>query len=282
MARNAEKGQTMLNRFYMAKQQEGKFKALRPYLASECKDLGRAEKWRRQIINEIVKKVSQIQNAGLGEYRIRDLNDEINKLMREKGHWEDHIIQLGGTDHRKLGPKMLDHDGKELPGNRGYKYYGVAKDLPGVRDLWAQEPPKPAKRTRGELARLVDADYYGYRDDDDGVLFLQEAEEERRAVADALERWQGAREQGARGGEERNIYAVGADTDSEGEGEGETREGAVERTEGEDTYVKVPTQEEVEAALLRRRKMELLEKYASETLMAQGEEAKTLLGLTNC
>ena len=276
MARNAEKGQTMLNRFYMAKQQEGKVKALRPYLASECKDLGRSEKWRRQVINEIVKKVSQIQNAGLGEYRIRDLNDEINKLMREKGHWEDHIIELGGTDHRKHGPKMLDHEGRELPGNRGYKYYGVAKDLPGVRDLWAQEPPKPAKRTRGELGRLVDADYYGYRDDDDGVLILQEAEEERRAMADALDRWQG--ERGERGGEEGNIYAVGADSDSEGEGE--TR-GAAEREEGEESYVKVPTQEEVEEALLRRRKMELLEKYASETLLAQGEEAKTLLGLTN-
>ena len=277
MARNAEKGQTMLNRFYMAKQQEGKFKALRPYLATECKDLGRAEKWRRQVINEFVKKVSQIQNAGLGEYRIRDLNDEINKLMREKGHWEDQIIELGGTDHRKHGPKMLDHDGRELPGNRGYKYYGVSKDLPGVRDLWAQEPPKPTKRTRGELGRLVDADYYGYRDDDDGVLLLQEAEEERRVMAEALERWQGEREQGGRGAEERNIYAVRADSDSEGE----TREGVAEPMEGEDNYMKVPTQEEVEEALLRRRKMELLEKYASETLMAQGEEAKTLLGLTN-
>ena len=277
MARNAEKGQTMLNRFYMAKQQEGKVKHLRPYLASECNDVYRCEKWRRQIIGEVVKKVSQIQNAGLGEYRIRDLNDEINKLMREKGHWEDRILELGGTDYNKTGPKMLDHEGKELPGNRGYKYYGVAKDLPGVRDLWAQEPPKPAKRTRGELARLVDADYYGYRDDDDGVLVLREAEEERRAVAESLDRWQGEVQEGVTGGEERNIYAVGADSDSDGERD--TRDGVTERVEGEESYVQVPTQEEVEQALLRRRKMELLEKYASETLTAQGEEAKTLLGM---
>ena len=26
---------------------------------------------------------------------------------------------------------MLDHEGKEVPGNRGYKYFGAAKDLPG-------------------------------------------------------------------------------------------------------------------------------------------------------
>ena len=37
--------------------------------------------------------------AGLGEFRIRDLNDEINKLLREKRHWEDRILELGGPDY---------------------------------------------------------------------------------------------------------------------------------------------------------------------------------------
>ena len=92
--------------------------------------------------------------AGLGEFRIRDLNDEINKLLREKRHWEERIVELGGTDYmvsdgeraerecvvirvcvcvcvcvcvracvclKRTGPKMLDHEGKSLPGNRGYK-----------------------------------------------------------------------------------------------------------------------------------------------------------------
>lgn len=36
--------------------------------------------------------------AGLGEFKIRDLNDEINKLLREKGQWEVRIKQLGGPD----------------------------------------------------------------------------------------------------------------------------------------------------------------------------------------
>lgn len=69
--------------------------------------------------------------AGLGEFRIRDLNDEINKLMREKRHWEVQIKSLGGPDHARVGPRMLDQDGREVPGNRGYKYFGAAKDLPG-------------------------------------------------------------------------------------------------------------------------------------------------------
>lgn len=109
-----------------------KHKKRRPYLASECKSLYGCEKWRMQIIREIAKKVAQIQNAGLGEFRIRDLNDEINKLLREKRHWEDQIKELGGPDYQRVGPRMLDHEGKEVPGNRGYKYFGAAKELPGT------------------------------------------------------------------------------------------------------------------------------------------------------
>ena len=36
----------------------------------------------------------------LGEHRIRQLNDHINKLIREKGHWERRIKELGGPDYQ--------------------------------------------------------------------------------------------------------------------------------------------------------------------------------------
>jgi len=36
---------------------------MRPYLATECDDLQKAEKFRRQIIGEVSKKVAQIQNG---------------------------------------------------------------------------------------------------------------------------------------------------------------------------------------------------------------------------
>ena len=82
---------------------------------------------------------------------------------------------------------MLDHEGKEVPGNRGYKYFGAARDLPGVKELFMRKrkdasvpiitcywlifsAPKASRKTRGELAKNVDADYYGYRDEDDGVI----------------------------------------------------------------------------------------------------------------
>lgn len=59
--------------------------------------------------------------AGLTDYEVRDLNDEINKLLREKRHWENQIIALGGANYRR-NVAMLDDDGKEVPGTKGYKF----------------------------------------------------------------------------------------------------------------------------------------------------------------
>lgn len=64
----------MLNRFLKGKQDEAKGpKAKRPYLATECRDLNEADKWRQQILREVGRKVMQIQNAGLGDHRCRVL-----------------------------------------------------------------------------------------------------------------------------------------------------------------------------------------------------------------
>lgn len=48
------------------------------------------------------------------------MNDEINKLMREKRHWENQIVALGGANYRR-NVAMMDDDGKEVPGTKGYK-----------------------------------------------------------------------------------------------------------------------------------------------------------------
>lgn len=259
-------------------------KERRPFLASECTELPKAEKWRRQIIGEISKKVAQIQNAGLGEFRIRDLNDEINKLLREKGHWEVRIKELGGPDYVKVGPKMLDHEGKEVPGNRGYKYFGAAKDLPGVRELFEKEPLPPPRKTRAELMKAIDFEYYGYLDEDDGVIVPLEQEYEKKFRAQLVEKWKAEREARLARGEkeeeeeeeeEINIYAV---TEEESDEEGSQEKGGEDEQQKFIAHVPVPSQQEIEEALVRRKKMELLQKYASETLQAQSEEAKRLMG----
>jgi len=37
--------------------------------------------------------------TSLTDYEVQDLNDEINKLKREKRHWENQIISLGGANY---------------------------------------------------------------------------------------------------------------------------------------------------------------------------------------
>jgi len=142
----------------------------RPTDIASCNSLSDCDKWRQDIIKEIGDKVSEIQNAGLGEFKIRALNDEINQLLEEKRKWDRRIKELGGPDYSKLEAKLYDQDGIELPGSGGYKYFGAAKDLPGVRELFYREAPAPPKRSLEQLHQLVDASYYGFNVDDDEVL----------------------------------------------------------------------------------------------------------------
>ena len=48
--------------------------------------------------------------------RLRDLNDEINKLIREKGHWERRIVELGGPNYALTRQKVTDSEGNEVAG----------------------------------------------------------------------------------------------------------------------------------------------------------------------
>ncbi|KAF9287882.1 NineTeen Complex (NTC) component [Mortierella alpina] len=245
MARNEEKAQSMLYRFREAKNAElGGSKTLerRPFRISEVTSLTEAEKWRRNCIGDISKKVSKIQDVGLSDFQIRDLNDEINKLMREKYRWEQQIKDLGGVDYRITGPKTMDAQGKEVPGARGYKYFGRAKELPGVKELFQPPPVTLKEKTRAELLRNVDADYYGYRDEEDGTLLEFEEEQEEIAMQKALE--------DAQDGEE---YGMQVDGESE-------------RTQSLGTLY-VPSQKEVEEYLVKRRKQAILDRFVSDDLV---------------
>uniref|UniRef100_A0A2K6DXM0 Pre-mRNA-splicing factor ISY1 homolog n=1 Tax=Macaca nemestrina TaxID=9545 RepID=A0A2K6DXM0_MACNE len=280
-ARNAEKAMTALARFRQAQLEEGKVKERRPFLASECTELPKAEKWRRQIIGEISKKVAQIQNAGLGEFRIRDLNDEINKLLREKGHWEVRIKELGGPDYGKVGPKNAGHEGKRVQETELNKYFWSCKK---IASSFEKEPLPPPRKTRAELMKAIDFEYYGYLDEDDGVIVPLEQEYEKKLRAELVEKWKAEREARLARGEkeeeeeeeeEINIYAV---TEEESDEEGSQEKGGDDGQQKFIAHVPVPSQQEIEEALVRRKKMELLQKYASETLQAQSEEARRLLG----
>ena len=270
MARNEEKAQTMLNRYLASR--EGEViapKKKRPYLASECKDLNEADSWRAQILREIGRKVLEIQNAGLGEHKIRDLNDEINKLIREKGHWERRIVELGGPDYGKIAPKITDSKGRAVAEARskgaGYRYFGAAKNLPGVKELFESIEPKKARVTRGDLYKRIDGDYYGFRDEDDGVLVGEEEKAEADIRRKVLKKWE----------EEESARAV-----EEEEGEMRKRRRAEEEAAVDTSYVAyvpLPEQAEIEKRVLKSKKEALMNKYASEDLLKEQEHARQLL-----
>ena len=295
MARNEEKAQSMLNRFITLKNEEKKKpKERRPYLASECRDLAEADKWRQQIMREIGRKVAEIQNEGLGEHRLRDLNDEINKLIREKSHWERRIIELGGPNYTKHSAKMTDLEGNIVdvpnPSGRGpgYRYFGAAKKLPGVRELFEKPPELRKRKSRYDIYKRIDASYYGYRDDEDGVLEKVEGPAEERMRAAKLAEWEALEEikrearRAVKSGEVASVAPAGILFEEEDVVE-EERQAAREKENEKErefvVHVPLPDEKEIERMVVEKKKMELLSKYTSEGLLEEQTEAKAMLNI---
>ncbi|KAI7890198.1 Rab43 protein, partial [Mucor mucedo] len=256
-ARNEEKAQSMLYRFREAQAAElglGKRRERRPGFAGVVNTVTEAEKWRRDILSEISRKISKIQDVSLSDYQVRDLNDDINKMMGQKYHWEKRIQELGGADYTRSAPKMLNYEGREVPGTRGYKYFGRARDLPGVRELF--------EKAGNEINRDIDADYYGYRDEEDSILLEYEKALEKELIAKLFDA--------------PDEEKVSVDEPGKMEVDPVTGERQVEDAPAE--AGSVPTQKEVEAYLVQRRKQQLLDKYVSEDLKQNEEETKELTG----
>ena len=197
MARNQEKAQSMLYRFREAQAVElglgTKRHERRPRMVSSVTNVRECEKWRGEIMREISRKVTKIQDYGLTDYEVRDLNDNINQLYREKGHWERQIVALGGANYRSGPPAMVDDTGPEIPGMRGYRYFGRAKDLPGVRELFHRttEQEEQLESFRAEKYKRFQNQqgaYFGNEDEADGVLLAEESEAEKRGWSDGWAR----------------------------------------------------------------------------------------------
>mmetsp|Transcript_19264 Transcript_19264/g.31027 ORF Transcript_19264/g.31027 Transcript_19264/m.31027 type:complete len:240 (+) Transcript_19264:59-778(+) len=183
MARPAEKARAMLNKWVKMREEGNSTPAVRgrrPKLASECNHLNDCEHYRNQILREIAGGIAKIQNPALGEHTIRDLNDEINRKLREKYHWNRRIVELGGVDYNAIErqKQIEEGDAQSLAGPGGYRYFGAAKDLPGVKELLEKQIEKiqSKKRAAGDLYRHITPAYFGWRDEEDGVLLeLEEA-----------------------------------------------------------------------------------------------------------
>ncbi|PUU73407.1 Isy1-like splicing family-domain-containing protein [Tuber borchii] len=151
MDRNSEKTQSVLFRFGERQVPDltivNAERKRRPKMRTEVTAIPAGEKWCGQVVKDISRKVTKIQHPSLSDYQIRDLNCEIYKLMR---------------------------DGLEVLGSRSNKYFGRARELPRIKELF--DELKPSKRSaegkdqerklRVEMRRNVDADYYGFNRDE--------------------------------------------------------------------------------------------------------------------
>ena len=100
----------------------------------------------------------RIRKLGGKEYN----NEEMKAMLlakKEEVPWD----QGGGLDVQFLA-------GLGLKGRGGYRYFGAAKDLPGVKELFAQHAAQITKHKRGDIQLNHTPDYYGLRDEEDGVL----------------------------------------------------------------------------------------------------------------
>jgi len=273
MARNEEKAQNMMNRWVAA--QVGATKrdrGVRPYLSSECDDLESCEYWRRDIIREVTALVRDIQNAGLGEHTLRDMNDNINKKIREKGHWERRIMALGGPNYHK---SRTTFEGKSVAGGQGYMYFGATKNLPGVRELFEAPDIKKKKRTRHEMYRGINPDYYGYRDEDDGVLVLCEMEAENKAIQVAVDAWKSEKRRKREEREKAGADAISGE-ESGGSDSDQSVDGALAGPTGESkilkAHVTLPSQDDIESLILKQKKEAALARYVTEKEAKSGDE----------
>ncbi|CAK7234473.1 NineTeen Complex (NTC) component [Sporothrix bragantina] len=275
MARNAEKAQSMLFRFRESQAADLGItdvgRTRRPKVISEQTSVSNCERWRGQVLKEISRKVSKIQDPALSDFQVRDLNDEINKLMREKHMWEVQIRNLGGPNYMlRTGPganREYDENGREIPGaGKGYRYYGRARELPGVKELFEAARAKASGgrregREKGEggadvpleerddLRKDVDAAYYGYGpDEEDSTLLAFEAVRE----AEAQARLAAAASLGKPGDGSKNGSSVQPPPGWE----------SLPGDTGDGKGWLLPTVEEVQQELLERRKQRILEQLS--------------------
>jgi len=118
------------------------------------------------------------------------------------------------------------------------RYFGRARELPGVKEMFESAKPKPAPdkplEGRADLRKQVDASYYGYNlDEEDGTLLAYEAAKEKEAFENLMK---------------------------SGEGETDPNWEPLPGDAGDGKGWRLPTSEEVQEELVERRRRKLLDK----------------------
>lgn len=84
---------------------------------------------------------------------------------------------------------MYDAQGREIPGFGGYRYFGAAKDLPGVKDIYKREIPIAPERSAAQIRKCIDESYFGDTEAQDEDLLTEERFEEQTKREGQLIQW---------------------------------------------------------------------------------------------
>ena len=115
------------------------------------------------------------------------------------------------------------------------------------------------RRTRRQLYEHINGDYYGFRDEEDGVLERVEAQAEAAMLAQARAQWQRDQEErAAAGGVDVRTLHGGKD----GRGDAFT------------AHVPLPERGQIEALVVAKKKAELLARYQSAELTEEEAAAR--------
>ncbi|MBA0609347.1 hypothetical protein Godav_021414 [Gossypium davidsonii] len=143
---------------------------------------------------------------------------------------------------RKINRKVTEIQNKGLGEHRL-----STKKLSGVKDLFEKPSKLRKRRTIYDIYKSINASYYGYKDEEDGVLARVEGPTETKMRAEAEE--------------EEDVVEEEKREREEKERKDKEREFVV--------HVPLPGENDIERMIVERKKMKLLSKYASEGLLEE-------------
>lgn len=152
-----------------------------------CDRLPIAEQARKELLREISRKISKIQNKALEETEIRKLNDELNEMARRKYAWDRRIHELGGIERKTV--QLQDRFGLETPNVHGTFFFGRAKELPEAQATLQphREDTSALDKERAELMERLDYRYYGFDDELEDLGMLEAEKKAEEVLASAKE-----------------------------------------------------------------------------------------------
>lgn len=154
-----------------------------PLIPESCDRIPIAEQARKELLKELSRKITKIQDPTLEESSIRALNDELNEMTKRKFAWDRRIHELGGIQRRSV--QIADRMGLEAPNIHEHFYFGRAKELPEYKESQAvhREDPKVLTLEKIQLQSRIDEGYYGgVEGEDDPLIGPELAAEDKLAV----------------------------------------------------------------------------------------------------